>query len=482
MLPPQSSTAIVDARPFNSPTQGVPTDKVSRFWSLYGEALSKQGVKDSLQRWYVLHVEQYINAANGKKLALHGPEDVRAFLDERGRNVRVKDWQLAQSAHAMQILFCDLLGACWCNEVNWQHWREGGRELPMDHPTVARDYELVQQESALGPMDVPGQAVSGGRDVHPEVINRVVVAIRSRHYSIRTEQAYLGWIRRFLGFSGGRSPLEMGGAEVRRFLEDLVVRRKVSASTQNQALNALVFLYDKVLEQPIGELGSFARSKRPRRLPVVLSRAEVNRLLDGLAAVQQLMAGLLYGSGLRLMECVRLRVQDVDFDYGQLAIRNAKGGKDRLVPLPQRFVEPLRSHLDGVKQLHGEDLAVGLGEVYLPDALARKYPRAAGEWGWQYVFPSSRVSVDPRSGKRRRHHIHENGLQKAVKKACAVVGINKKTSCHSLRHSFATHLLEAGYDIRTVQELLGHADVSTTMIYTHVLNTPGLAVRSPADF
>ena len=265
------------------------------------------------------------------------------------------------------------------------------------------------------------------------------------------------------------------------FVEHLAVKGKVTASTQTQALCALVFLYDKVLERPLGDLGKLTRAKRPRRLPVVLSEIEAKSLIDALDGTHQLMAGLLYGSGMRLMECVRLRVQDVDFSYGQILVRNAKGQKDRVVPLPKRFTEPLRDHLAQVRRLHGDDLAQGLGEVYLPDALARKYPKAARDWGWQYVFPSGRISVDPRSGGRRRHHVHENGLQKFVKKAAQKLGIPKKVNCHSLRHSFASHLLHSGYDIRTVQELLGHADVSTTMIYTHVLNTPGLAVRSPAD-
>jgi integron integrase len=273
----------------------------------------------------------------------------------------------------------------------------------------------------------------------------------------------------------------MGPEKVLVFLEYLALRRKVAASTQNLALNALVFLFNQVLKKPLGDMGEFARAKRPRRLPVVLTRQEVESVLNCLNGIYQLMAGLLYGSGLRLMECLRLRVQDVDFGYRQIVVRNAKGGKDRIVPLPQRFSDPLKAHLEQRKTLHQDDLAKGFGEVYLPDALSRKYPNAIREWGWQYVFPSAKLSVDPRSGQTRRHHAHESGLQKAIKKAARQADISKRVSCHCLRHSFATHLLEAGYDIRTVQELLGHADVATTMIYTHVLNTPGVSVRSPAD-
>jgi integron integrase len=259
------------------------------------------------------------------------------------------------------------------------------------------------------------------------------------------------------------------------------VRGKVSACTQSQALNALVFLYRQVLGRSLDELGDFARAKRPKRLPVALERSEVARLLSGIGGTQHLIAALLYGTGMRLMECVRLRVQDVDFRYHQIVVRDGKGQKDRVVPLPERLEEPLQTHLQAVRGLHEQDLAQGYGEAFLPDALARKWPNAPRERIWQYVFPSGRVSVDPRSGKTRRHHVHENGLQKALKAAAQRAGIPKRVNCHCLRHSFATHLLESGYDIRTVQELLGHAGMSTTMIYTHVLNRGGQGVRTPLD-
>jgi len=346
---------------------------------------------------------------------------------------------------------------------------------------VARDYQ-GQILPAPCTEDRAGRLLERVRAEHKTILKRLASEIRQRQYSIRTEQAYEGWACRYIAFHGGKPPEGMGAAEVKSFLEHLVVEGKVAASTQNQALSALVFLYDKVLEQPFGELERFARSKRPRRLPVVLSRQEARRLIGAMSGMHQLMAGLLYGSGMRLMECIRLRVQDVDFDYHQIVVRDAKGNKDRVVPLPQRFVPALREQLAEARRLHDKDRELGYGEVYLPDALARKWPNAAREWGWQYVFPSSRLSVDPRSGRQRRHHIHENVLQKAVKRAARETGITKRVNCHSLRHSFASHLLEAGYDIRTVQELLGHADVSTTMIYTHVLNKPGLSVQSPADF
>ena len=308
-----------------------------------------------------------------------------------------------------------------------------------------------------------------------------MVELRTRRYSIRTEQSYESWVTRFISYNGNREPKKLGSGEVVSFLQHLAVQRNVAESTQNQALNALVFFYDKVLKQPLGDIGSFVRAKRPKRLPVVLTRSEVTKTLEQMTGRQKLMASLLYGTGMRLMDCVRLRVKDIDFGYQQIVIRDGKGKKDRLVPLPERLIDELKAHLELVEETHRADLEKGLGETYLPDALDRKYPNGAKEWGWQYVFPSGRLSVDPRSGKARRRHIHENGLQKAIKKAALQADIAKQVNCHALRHSFATHLLESGYDIRTVQELLGHADVSTTMIYTHLLNRGGKGVKSPLD-
>ena len=279
----------------------------------------------------------------------------------------------------------------------------------------------------------------------------------------------------------GQVPDNNGGFEVTGFLEYLAVKRNVSANTQNQALNALIFFYTHVLDKPLNDLGDFVRSKRPKTLPVVMSKSETMSLLEKMDGVYYLMAALLYGTGMRLMECIRLRVKDIDFGYQQITVRQAKGNKDRVVPLPETLIEPLKRQLESTRKLYNLDIKDGNCDVYLPEALTRKYPNASSEWIWQYVFPSQRLSVDPRSKTIRRHHIHENGLQKKVKKAAQLAAINKPVKCHTLRHSFATHLLEAGYDIRTVQELLGHADVSTTMIYTHVMNKPGVVVKSPLD-
>ena len=315
----------------------------------------------------------------------------------------------------------------------------------------------------------------------PKLLEEVRDLIRTRHYSYRTEEAYLYWIRQYILFHGKRHPAEMGPAEVSQFLTHLAVKREVAASTQNQALAALLFLYRNVLQQDLPWLENVTRAKRPAHIPLVLTRSEVRRLLSQLAQQNWLPASLLYGAGLRLKECLSLRVKDLDFGYQQIAVRDPKGNKDRLTMLPISAAEALKTQLATVKTLHLRDLADGFGRVQMPFALARKYPGADREWAWQYVFPAATRSRDPVSGITRRHHLGEWVLQKAVKGALRAAQIDKPASCHTLRHSFATHLLEDGYDIRTVQELLGHKDVRTTMIYTHVLNRGGKGVKSPLD-
>ena len=314
-----------------------------------------------------------------------------------------------------------------------------------------------------------------------KLLDQVRDAIRVKHYSIRTEEAYVAWIRRYILFHDKQHPRAMGISEIEAFLTHLAVEQNVAASTQNQALAALLFLYREVLRKDLERPVDSVRAKRPQRLPTVLTPEEVFKVMGFLSGTHQLMAKLLYGSGLRLMECMRLRVKDVDFAQRQIIVRDGKGMKDRVTMLPEVLISSLQEHLRHVKLLHTSDLTTGYGSVYLPFALARKYPHANREWLWQWVFPSQRPSVDPRSGAVRRHHLDESGLQKAVRRAAQQAGISKRVSPHTFRHSFATHLLENGYDIRTVQELLGHKDVKTTMIYTHVLNRGGLAVRSPLD-
>jgi integron integrase len=315
----------------------------------------------------------------------------------------------------------------------------------------------------------------------PRLLDRLHEAIRQRHYSRRTEEAYAHWIKRFIYFHGKRHPSDLGEPEVTAFLNHLAVERNVAAATQNQALSALLFLYKEVLDKELQWLDGLTRARRPKRLPVVLARAEVISLLATMEGVTWLMANLLYGTGMRLMECLRLRVKDIDFAYSQILIRDGKGEKDRVTMLPDKLVEPLKAQLLRARQLHELDLREGFGEVHLPYALSRKYPKAGFDWIWQYAFPSKNRSADPDDGVIRRHHLDESVLQRAVTKAARMAGMKKRVHCHVLRHSFATHLLQSGYDIRTVQELLGHSDVSTTMIYTHVLNRGGRGVSSPLD-
>jgi integron integrase len=314
-----------------------------------------------------------------------------------------------------------------------------------------------------------------------KLLDQVRDAIRLRHYSYRTEQTYVDWIHRFILFHNKRHPKEMGAPEIEAFLTHLAVEKRVAASTQNQALCALVFLYRHVLHQEIGLSIDAVRAKQPRYLPTVLSQHEALAVIGQLSGVYQIIAKLLYGSGLRLSEALRLRVKDIDFAQNQIVVRDGKGGNSRITLLPVSLIDPLKAHLQRVQRIHRQDLEEGLGSVYLPYALDRKYPNADRQWVWQYVFPSERISKDPRSGIIRRHHLDESGLQKAVKQAGYAAGIHKRVSCHTFRHSFATHLLQSHYDIRTVQELLGHKDVKTTMIYTHVLNKGGQGVRSPLD-
>ncbi|MCB0271137.1 MAG: integron integrase [Calditrichaeota bacterium] len=314
-----------------------------------------------------------------------------------------------------------------------------------------------------------------------ELLAQVKNKIRLLHYSYRTEEAYLKWIQKFFQFNNAKNPYNLAEKEISQFLTHLAVKENVAAATQNQALSAILFLYKIVLPKELGKIENI-RAKKPRRVPVVLTKNEITRIFRHLSGTQKLIAGLMYGSGLRLMEALRIRVKDIDFGYNQITIRDGKGQKDRVTMFPQSLTTDMQLHLNRVKALHQQDLHEGYGSVYLPFALAKKYPNAAAEWGWQYVFPSVRRSEDPRSGIIRRHHAAENSVQRAVKQAISDAAITKNASCHSLRHSFATHLLEEGYDIRTVQELLGHADVSTTMIYTHVLNKGGKGVKSPLDF
>ena len=327
----------------------------------------------------------------------------------------------------------------------------------------------------------PSAAPAPAATAQPRLLDQMREALRSRHYSRRTEQSYCHWVRRFVLFHRLRHPSELAEPEINAFLTHLAVKESVSASTQNQALSALLFLYRHVIGREVGDLGELIRARRPLRVPVVMTRDEVKAVLAQMSGDRWLMASLMYGAGLRLTECLSPRVQDIDFGRNEITVRAGKGNKDRRTMLPDSLKRPLEQHLSAVKRIHEHDLADGWGRVLMPDALDRKYPNAPTDWRWQWVFPQANRWRNAKTGQQGRHHIDEALLQRAVRDAVTRAGLTKRATCHTFRHSFATHLLEAGYDIRTVQELLGHSDVKTTMIYTHVLNRGPAGVRSPVD-
>jgi integron integrase len=452
-------------------------DPVRRFWDKYIILLGNHGVKNSAQRWYVRRVEEYIARYPDEKLTTHTADHVNRYFHEIGRQNQLEDWQFAQIVRAVGVLFKDLIKQDWALTFDWDGWVDSARTLESGHATLAREGGYTGEIQLPSPRD--NSLLQKIMLQHPLWVERLITEIRRRDYSIRTEQTYLQWLCRFLAFHKATS--DFNSNHIVAYLEHLALRRNVSASTQNQALNGLVFFYRHVLEESVDDMQEFVRAKRPKRLPVVLSRDEVSAILSHLSGAHYLMTSLLYGAGLRLMECLSLRVMDIDFAYRQIMIRDAKGKKDRVVPLPAKLNGLLEDHLAVRKVIHDQDLAEGFGEVYLPYALARKYKHAPTDWRWQYVFCASKVAKDPRSDKIRRHHLHHSALQKMIRRAVNEANIVKRVTSHTFRHSFATHLLEDGYDIRTVQELLGHADVSTTMIYTHVLNKGANAVRSPLD-
>ena len=440
------------------------------FWEAYRACAEENRVRPDRSPFYVNWAKDFVNFLPGQPLKDRSKKDIEAFLADLGKRRGIADWQVRQAEHALKILYEIFL-------PRYAPKRQTGVATDGKHPVQ----EAIAETDGFRDRVIPGEV----ERQFSELVYAVKTEVRSRHYSYRTETAYLDWVRRFIAFHNYADPRELDApTSVKTYLDYLAVEREVAASTQNQALNALVFFYGQVLRKPLGEMEEFARAKRPRRLPEVMTRDEVQRLLSKMSGI----TGLMYGSGLRLMECVRLRVKDIDFAQHQIMVRDGKGQKDRVTMLPERFAGPLQEHLARVKAIYEQDLAEGTAGVYIWPALERKYPNAGKEWIWQYVFPAKSLSVDPRSGKVRRHHINETMVQKAVKEAAAQAAINKKVSCHTLRHSGVypakggtTHLLEARYDIRTVQELLEHANVVTTMIYTHVLNRPGLSVKSPAD-
>lgn len=345
--------------------------------------------------------------------------------------------------------------------------------------TTKNTFTFSDRKTADFAVNIP--ATSRGPSPKPKILDCMREALRARHYSDRTEESYCAWVRKFVKFHKYCHPAQMAEPEVNAFLTHLATNLNVSASTQNQALSALLFLYNHVLSKPLGELGEVVRAQKPERLPEVMTREEVKKVLSFMRCDRWLVASLLYGAGLRLLECLRLRVKDIDFERNEIFVRQGKGAKDRVTMLPQSLKVPLQEHLERVKVIHDRDLLAGWGRVILPNALEKKFPHAPAEWRWQWVFPQENRWYDSESKRQGRHHMHESIMQKAVSHAVSIAKITRRITCHTFRHSFATHLLAAGYDIRTVQELLGHKELKTTMVYTHVLNRGGKGVCSPAD-
>ncbi len=401
---------------------------------------------------------------------------INHFLQDIDEKTKLTAWQFRQLLHALKLFLISLNQLLWAKQFDWDYWQTASKKLPDNHPTVVRDYSELPKK----PFSQINITKTLSNPSHSLLLEKLIFSLRAGNYAIRTEQTYADWVKRFLLFHPTINAIDLNDDHATKYLNHLAVERRVASNTQSIALNSLSFLFKKVLEKPLDVKG-FKLANRARKLPVVLTTTEIRALLGQMQGLYYLLAGLQYGTGMRLMEVIRLRVQDIDVGYQQIVIRNAKGNKDRLVPLPECYQSQLLEQIEFVSIQHQHDLHHNHGQVYLPDALNRKFPNAAKELRWQYLFPASRISSDPRSGAVRRHHIHETSLQKKIKQAATDANLLKRVSSHTLRHSFATHLLEQGYDIRTVQELLGHSDVSTTMIYTHVLNKPGVTVRSPAD-
>ncbi len=447
--------------------------RIELFWQRYITICQTFRIPEKALPWYRRHVQAFIDQYPGIRLQSQSAENLQVWLEGLGRNEQLTGWQYRQKVDALRLLFCHMVRATWALEFDWDRWAMATQPLEQDHPTVARTFEMIEK-AVKDPKNDLGKRF-------PEVYRKYLAAIRIPEYSINTEKSYLSWINRFLRFHNKTHPQDCAEPEVASFLEYLAVQRKVAGATQAQALNAIVFFFTKVLEKPLGNIGPFKRPKKPKRIPTVLNPDEIQRLFFQLHGMHSLLIRLMYSTGMRVMECVRLRILDLDFSYRQIIVRESKGKKDRVVPMPDVLLSLLQKQVKWVEQLHRKDLDTGFGTVFIPEALARKYPNAERELRWQYLFPASRLAQNPRSGIMHRHHIHQSAIQKAVKQAATKANILKRVTSYTMRHSFATHLLETGSDIRTVQELLGHANVETTMIYTHVMKRGGNGTRSPLD-
>ncbi|MDY6856667.1 MAG: integron integrase [Thermodesulfobacteriota bacterium] len=459
----------------------------------YFQVLEELGIEETRRRFYAHWVRQFFNRHQGRKRRRDlGRVEIEAFLQTLAADDNMADWQVVQARDALEIYYEQFRGialepvqnrAETVPELVTTVRKRSVRPVPSRSGTSGPEARIPTPRVLDKPLTVPlPQKRSSAPIVDWDVLNRAIrTALRTEHYALKTEKAYVQWIRRFVGYHHNKQPSHMGGPEIHQFLSHLAINERVAASTQNQALNAIVFLYNKVLKKDPGDFSDFPRARLPKRLPIVLSRQEVQALLIRMDGIEGLIAHLIYGTGMRVSEALRLRVQDLAFDRNEITVHSGKGDKDRRVPFPVSLKSEIYQHLDGRRHQYEEDRKKGMHEVELPDALARKYTHAAYEWKWQFVFATDNYSEDPRSGVRRRHHLHETRVQRAVKRAATEAEITAHVTPHTLRHCFATHLLEAGQDIRTVQELLGHADVSTTMVYTHVLNKGPMGVVSPLD-
>ncbi|MFV1874032.1 MAG: integron integrase [Oleiphilus sp.] len=452
----------------------VTEDSEKRFWNNYIAVLEEHKVRTESYTWYVKRCEDFIRSYTEIRLKHHSVKTVTQYLTSLLNNQGLKCWQAQHTIDALKFLFLTIRSPLM-SQIDWEYWKMSCKELPQGHATLARNNTPIRTQNSKV-LDLVGE---GGRS---EEIDKLIQVIRAKGYSIRTEKTYVHWINRFLRFTKQLDLEPDDDQSVIAYLSYMALDKGVSPATQSLVLNTISFYFKSVLDKQMGDLSAFVRAKRRQKLPVVMTVEEITMMLKQFNGVQLLLVSLLYGGGLRLMEAVRLRIQDVDFGYQQIIIRNAKGNKERVVPLPVKIAQDLKQHMARMKQQHNEDLADDLGSVYMPAELVRKYGKSDKQWVWQYVFPSSKLSVDPKTKKVRRHHLHESSLQKAVRNAARDLAIPKRISCHTFRHSFATHNLERGMDIRTLQQLLGHSDVSTTMIYTHTANFSKGKTSSPLDF
>ena len=447
-----------------------------QFWNNYLAILSENQVKPSSHRWYICHCEHFINSNRRIRLKQHTKQTLSKYLNKLLHQKTTDAWQKRQAIYAIQLLFRSIQSQLY-KDIDWDYWKASVSDQSEEFESNYR------RNHQIGGIDHSFNKVSdAGRAKLKPILDQTRLAIRRLNYSIRTEQSYVDWLLRFLIFHQSVSKQSLNEDHIVAFIEYLAVRREVAPATQAAALNAIVFYFKKVRKQEIGDFSDFVRAKKKHKMPVVLTQREIAQLLSELSGVYFLVGSLMYGCGLRIMEAVSLRVQDLDFGYQQVVVRESKGNKERVVPLPVKLITPLKSHLEAIRNQHREDLNNAYGSVYLPSLVGNKFRPSSKDWLWQYVFPSLKLSVDPNSALVHRHHINETAVQRQVKKTGIKLGIQKRVTCHTLRHSFATHLLERGMDIRSIQEMLGHVDVSTTMIYTHVAKFAEMKATSPLDF